>query len=275
MESAYIESNEGYTATYPFKALELNGQYTFTSGGAIKLLDTDTWSVFDPVSGALYFKVNDGWKMEIRILTANSGYFKQIGLQETSRIRVESKVMDGWGKTDNLAYIKMAANDSISCDVDDVSGNSVAAFKIILNGDQKVNQSDVFEMDDQVYFSIVKIEKLETVEETYDCPTGTTYDPLTETCVPDDPEKDGNGNGNGNGNGESTGIDTDGDGITDEYDPYPYDSTLPDNSGNGGNGGNGNNGSTTTIEVVDYGLIGIVFAAAALGYIIYFAVRSD
>lgn len=266
MEDAMIDSDNALsTDNPPFKSLIVNGNYSFTEHGSLLLEDVDTWGQGN--SGAVHFKVGKNWKMQVEIEVENNNYFQDFVNTNSNRIKV-GKSKHYIGTNDSHVFIDMVENDWVSLDVDALDGNGIATMKIVLGGKQYANQSDVYRANDEAYFKIKSIEHFEEITEDFECESGYEYDEATGTCVPIEDYT-------GPINPPADDPDTDGDGIKDSLDPYPFDPTLPNNSGGEGDGeGDGSTITVEEVEVMDYGVIGLIIAAFVVGGIIYYAVRD-
>jgi len=168
----------------PFKALTLRGDQTgdnrnifqdWDGTGMLQLNDNDTIGK----SAAMYFKVNDNWRMKVAIATMNGGYFtsnikqsfrdsdmatvQEVGLLSESSIAVAMGFPDTFWDTmlnpESVMAVSMTGGDYISVDIDE-EFDGVFRFRLKVNGTFR-NVDDPDNMDDDTYFALLELEHFE------------------------------------------------------------------------------------------------------------------
>ena len=153
----------------PFTTVRMIECYTIpnTQGRILGIEDSDIWGI---PSGAVHFKVKDGYAVKVRIMTQNKGY-----LGNTLKELPESGIsFDGaldaldseiFGSNQDFDYedteqveVIMTHNDYLSIDIDsEVKG--IANFRLTSGGENMLNNA-ARNIDDETFLQIVAIQKL-------------------------------------------------------------------------------------------------------------------
>lgn len=144
----WYRDNSPQSAFSPFSECKLIETYTIsqTDGRIMGITDSDVWTV---PSGAVQLKVKDGYRVTLRLLTQESGYWES-HIPNISANTLSYKTR-GWGEVlggeafnqetnyidTDLVEVELFGGDSISIDIDsEVDG--IGTFSIIANGKQIV-----------------------------------------------------------------------------------------------------------------------------------------
>lgn len=167
----------------PFSTIKLVEVYTVanTDGRILGITDND----FLGDSGGVKLVVKDGYRVRLRIMTQNRGYFEDNipNLDEVSVSGLETyKLADAEAFNQKTNYadtekisIDLFGGDSVEIDIDsEVSG--ISRFSIRKNGTQVVKGAPQ-EINDETFLAIIEVEK--------DITDSTTYSPGSGLPSPD------------------------------------------------------------------------------------------
>ena len=151
----------------PFSKVIMNEVFTLTNtdGRILGITDSDGWSD----SGNLLLRVKEGYRVRLKLMTQNSGYFKKyipnldslISHTQWEEDLVETYTdFDGdnlrYNETDKITF-DMYGGDTLQVDIDDEYKETIS-FSITSNGHQLVGGAPS-NIDDETFLAIIEVEK--------------------------------------------------------------------------------------------------------------------